>query len=184
MDRADRVLQEIEDYSKKRGLPIVGSRKGEVISDIVKKYSPKRGLEVGTLYGYSAILIGKHLPDGGSLLTLEIDPEAAEIARENIDRAGLTGTIQVRVGDALRLIPELDGNFDFLFLDADKEQYLDYLFAVEEKLADSAVVVADNVGMFSHQLNNYLKYVREEGNYESHIFDLGFDALEVSVYSN
>ena len=82
------LLRELEQIAKKEQLPSIGPLKGKIISDIVKKYKPASILEVGTLHGYSAILMGNLLPDdGGKLITIEIDRNLANIASNNIEKA-------------------------------------------------------------------------------------------------
>ncbi|HYZ50465.1 MAG TPA: class I SAM-dependent methyltransferase, partial [Nitrososphaeraceae archaeon] len=143
------LLRELEQIAKKEQLPSIGPLKGKIISDIVKKYKPASILEVGTLHGYSAILMGNLLPDdGGKLITIEIDRSLANIATSNIEKAGLSDKIKVICNDALDAIPMLGSyKFDLVFLDAIKSQYLSYLRLLEEKnlLKEESIIVADNV---------------------------------------
>ena len=188
------LLRELEQLAKRDHLPSIGPIKGKIISDIVKKYRPTSILEVGTLHGYSAILMGSLLPDdGGKLITIEIDKNLANIARKNIDKAGLSGKIQVICRNAIDVIPTLAGyKFDMVFLDAIKSEYLQYLRLIEEKnlMKTESVVVADNVLLYENEMKDYLEYVRNSGNYISHTTEttLEFnkniqDALEISVRS-
>ncbi|MBI2051426.1 O-methyltransferase [Candidatus Roizmanbacteria bacterium] len=174
------VLREIEKEAKTRFLPIIGPEKGEVLVKIIKKYKPERILEVGTCVGYSAILMSRDLPKTGNIVTIEIDPEVARTAQENIIKARAHKKIEIVIGDAIDAIPTLEGPFDLLFLDAAKDKYLNYLKQAESKLSPDAVVVADNAGVFAWEMRNYLRYVRKSGRYKSTTYDLGFDALEVS----
>jgi len=106
-------------------------------------------LEVGTLAGYSTIWMAKALPENGRLISLEIDPRHAAIARKNIERAGLSSKVEVRVGKAIDLLPgmvkESEGPFDMIFIDADKPPYAEY-FEWALKLSKSGtLIIADNV---------------------------------------
>jgi len=106
-------------------------------------------LEVGTLAGYSTIWMAKALPENGRLISLEIDPRHASIARKNIERAGLSSKVEVRVGKAIDLLPgmvkESEGPFDMIFIDADKPPYAEY-FEWALKLSKSGtLIIADNV---------------------------------------
>ena len=106
-------------------------------------------LEVGTLGGYSTIWLARALPEGGRLVTLEADPRHAAIARANIERAGLTHRVDLRVGRALETLPQVEvdggGPFDFIFIDADKVSCAEY-FAWAVRLARrGSVIVVDNV---------------------------------------
>jgi len=160
---------------------LVGPKKGNVLVEVVKKKKPKAILEIGTYVGYSAILMAESVGANTKIVTIEVDPENAEIARENIKKAGFKDKVEIKVGDAKELIPSLTETFDFMFIDAAKEDYLDYLKLAEEKLEERVVVVADNVKIFKDDMQDFLAYVRESGKYESTTHDVGSDALEVSI---
>ena len=178
--KGDNVLREIEKLAEKQFLPIVGPEKGRILEKFVKKRKPKTVLEIGTLVGYSAILITKNLPKDSKLICVEINPRLAEIARENISRAGFNN-VEVLVGAGKKVAHSLKEKFDFVFIDALKDEYLDYLHAVEDKLNEKAVIIADNAGVFADAMEDYLDYVRTSGKYRSKTYYVGGDALEVSV---
>lgn len=200
------VLSEIEEIAKKDSLPSIGPIKGEIIEDIIKKYKPKRILEIGTLHGYSAILMGNFLLDKNNnsndnttkeiiITCLEIDKNLVNIAKKNIEKAGLSDRIEVITGDALKIIPTLNNyyRFDLVFIDAIKNHYLRYLKLVEDNnlLNKKSVVVADNVLIYEKEMKDYLDYVRNSGRYNSYTTEttLEFtknvkDALEVSITAN
>jgi predicted O-methyltransferase YrrM len=106
-------------------------------------------LEIGTLGGYSTIWLARALPEGGRLVTLEADPDHADVARTNVARAGLSDVVDVRLGRALDTLPQLEADsavpFDLVFIDADKVNYPNYYEAVLPMLADRGLIVADNV---------------------------------------
>jgi predicted O-methyltransferase YrrM len=186
-DPADAVLREIEEMGKKSFIPSIGPVKGKILAEIVQKHKPRKVLEVGSLYGYSAILIAKNAPANAEITTVEKNPEHARKTEQNVERARLEDQIKVIQGDAKDILSKLPGPFDLVFLDAEKTQYLDYLKAVEDKLHQGSVVVADNVGVFADQMANYLHYVRNTGRYRSRTVDtlLEFsettkDAMEIS----
>ena len=179
--KADEVLEEIERSAHRRFLPIIGPSRGRVLIEAVRRYRPRRILEVGTLVGYSTILMGKELGEGSEVVTIEYDRDEAEQARENIARAELSAGVEVLVGDALEILPTLEGAFDMVFLDAAKHQYLDYLRLVEDKLGSGGVVVADNVGFMSRSMRGYLDHVRNSGKYESELHRSDGDGIEISV---
>jgi predicted O-methyltransferase YrrM len=179
--KTDEVLKEIEGSAYRRYLPIIGPRRGRVLIEAVRKHKPKRILEVGTLVGYSSILMGRELDEGAEIITIEYDRDEAEQARANIARAELPCKIEVLVGDALEVIPTLEGSFDMVFLDAAKHQYLGYLQLVENRLRSGGVVVADNVGFMSSSMRGYLDYVRDSGKYESEFHRSNGDGIEISV---
>ncbi len=179
--KADLVLKRIEELAKRKCLPIIGPEKGEIIAKLVRKFKPKRILEVGTLIGYSTIIIGKELDEDAEIITIEIDEDEAEIARRNIIEAELKPRVTVIVGDALEVIPRLNGSFDMVFLDANKREYYQYLKLVEDKLHKGSIIIADNAGIYSHSMRRYLEYVRKSGKYKSRFIPVGWDGIEVSI---
>ncbi|EMR73045.1 putative O-methyltransferase [Thaumarchaeota archaeon SCGC AB-539-E09] len=180
-DQAEKVLRKIEGSRRRGYLPIVGRKRGEELAHIIRKVKPQRILEVGTFVGYSTIMMGKELGEGSEIVTIEIDPDEAEMAKENIIMAELKVNVRVLTGDAIELIPTVEGEIDMVFLDADKSEYLEYLKLVEPRLHKESVVVADNAGSFTRSMEGYLEYVRDSGRYESEYIDCGWDGLEVSV---
>jgi predicted O-methyltransferase YrrM len=181
LSEANEILKEIEEMAERKFLPIVGPEKGQVLVKAVLEVEPKRVLEIGTLVGYSAILMGKELRSETHLITIEIHDDEARIARRNVERAKIPPTVKVIVGDAKEVIPRLQGEFDLVFVDAEKSEYLEYLQLVETKLHKGSRIVADNAGIFADQMNDYLSYVRSSGKYSSRFVPVGDDGLEISV---
>ena len=178
---AENILREIEAKSDKSFLPIIGPRKGRILVDAIRKNRPETVLEVGTLIGYSAILMGKEMGKKAKLTTIEIHPDEARVAEENIRRAEISPQVRVLVGDAKELLPKLEGDFDFVFIDAEKSEYMDYLRLIEDKLHKGSTIVADNAGIFADAMENYLTYVRTSKKFESEYFPVGEDGVEVSI---
>lgn len=193
-DQIPNVLRELEQLAKREHLPSIGPIKGKIISEIIQKYKPTTILEIGTLHGYSAILMTALLLDyyhDAKLITIEIEKNLADIARKNIGKAGLAHKIEVVCGNALDVIPTLTAyKFDLIFLDAVKSEYLQYLKLIEvnELMKKGSVVIADNVLLYENEMKDYLVYVRNSGRYDSQTTEstLEFnknvkDALETSV---
>ena len=200
-----KILAEIEETARKEFLPSIGPIKGKIIEDVIKQYKPKMVLEIGTLHGYSAILIANIILSGKYdienfnsessstehiLISVEKDQKLANIARKNIEKARLSEKIQVINGDALEIIPRLKSKFNMIFLDATKSEYLKYLQLIEKYslLNKRAVVVADNVLIYENEMKDYLDYVRNSGKYISRTTETSLeftknvkDALEVSI---
>jgi len=164
---AESVLKSIEAEATKKGLPIIGPYRGVFLDEVVRQYRPTQILEVGTLVGYSAIRMARLLVEGSVVTCVEISPEFARIALSNVGRAGLGDKVRILVGDAKKILPELKGDFDILFLDANKGEYLDYLKSCEPCLHADSVVVADNVKSHPQELAGYLEYVRKSGKFRS-----------------
>ena len=160
MSKAENVLKSIEEIGKKQFIPSVGPIKGKIIAEIIKKHKPKCILEIGTLYGYSAILMANLVANDnyGKVVTIEVDKAFADVAKRNIQDAGFQEKIDIIVGNALEVIPRLGCKFDLLFLDAAKDEYLRYLNLAEAKnlIEKGDIVIADNVGVSRNEMLDYL----------------------------
>ena len=180
--KARRMLALMDRATSLWSIPNVGRAKGHVIRRLLERHRCTRGLEIGSLLGYSAILIAGSMPPRGWLTCLEINPYLARFVKSNAETAGLGRRVKVVVSEALRAIPMLPGRFDFVLLDADKNEYLDYLRQLEPKLVLGAVVAADNTGFYRRELAPYLEYVRAPGGrYASREYAFGDDSMEVSI---
>jgi predicted O-methyltransferase YrrM len=146
---ADPALEEALAASDAAGLPqiAVSPPHGKLLHLLARGARAGKILEIGTLGGYSTIWLGRALPAGGRLITLEANPKHAEVARANIARAGLASKVEVRPGKALDTLPHLvtEAPFDLVFIDADKEGYCDYLAWSLKLTRPGSVIVADNV---------------------------------------
>jgi caffeoyl-CoA O-methyltransferase len=179
--KAETVLREIEAAAENQFLPIIGPYKGKYLAEEVCKAKPMHVLEVGTLIGYSAILMGKEMPEGSEIVTIEIHRDEAELAERNIMKANIPSKVTIINGNALDVIPTLRGPFDLAFLDAEKTEYMQYLQLAEPKLHRGTVVFADNAGIFAGEMADYLHYMRHSGKYESRYIQVGDDGVEISV---
>ena len=186
--KPEEVLATIERAAPRQGLPIIGPRRGKFLDEAIEQHRPSTILEVGTLVGYSAIRMARHLGDRGRLTCVELSEERARTARANFKLADLSDRIEIIVGDARKVLPSLTGRFDMVFFDAVKEDYLAYLKSIEGLLHRGSVVVADNVKSHAQEVAPYLEYVRNSGGYSSTYreslpnFGSGpGDAVEISV---
>jgi len=165
--RPEEVLKSLEKLAAQQGLPIIGPKRGKILDEVIEEHKPRHILEVGTLVGYSAIRMGRHLKRGDKVTCVELREDMAQVARSNFVKAGLSDKIDVLVGDALKVLPTLKGSLDMVFLDAVKEDYITYLKSVEHLLHKGSVVVADNVLTHAEEVAGYLDYVRNSGRYSS-----------------
>jgi predicted O-methyltransferase YrrM len=147
----DPVLDAVLEESAAAGLPPinVAPNQGKLLHLLALACGARHILEVGTLGGYSTIWLARALPPDGMLISLEIDPKHAFVARENVARAGLAERVQVRIGAALDLMPRLTTEalppFDFVFIDADKEHNADYFDWAMTITRPGSLIVIDNV---------------------------------------
>lgn len=134
---------------------------------MVESSRAKLGIEVGTATGYGAMLMGLGFEHtGGRLFTIEIDPRMAKAARANIAAMKLDDSVTLIEGDALKVLPTLKGEVDFLFIDAVKSDYLKYFKAIEPKLTPGAVIVADNVIRSANAMQDFLDFMKESKDYQ------------------
>jgi len=122
-----------------------GSVQGKFLEMVSCMIRPRRILEIGTFTGYSAICLAKGLTPDGKLITIEVNEEMEDFINDFKKKSGMDDRIELVLGDALKVIPGLDGQFDLIFIDADKEQYIDYYELAMDKLKNGAFILADNV---------------------------------------
>lgn len=144
---ADPIFEAVLRSNASAGLPAidVSPAQGKFLNLMVRICGARRILEIGTLGGYSTIWMARALPAGGRLISLEYAEKHAEVARDNIARAGLLDTVDVRTGAALDLLPAVEGPFDLIFIDADKPNnpgYLDWAIRLSHP---GTIIILDNV---------------------------------------
>lgn len=133
---------------------------GRLLELLVWFGRPQRVLEIGTFSGHSALSMAGALPEGGRIDTCEVDPERAAFAQRYFDRSPHGSRITLHVGPALETVAKLDGSFDFAFIDADKEGYVDYYEAVVPRLTERGLIVADNTLWSGEVLEGKVPIVR------------------------
>jgi caffeoyl-CoA O-methyltransferase len=147
---SDDTLEAALRDSRRAGLPEinVSPNQGRLLQLLTEIAGARRILEIGTLGGYSAIHFARALPDDGTMISLEIDEHHAGVARNNLERAGLSEKVEIRVGDAHDLLSSLiegdEGPFDVIFIDADKESYPEYLDASLRLARSGTLILGDN----------------------------------------
>jgi len=147
----DPALSNTEAAIEAAGIPAisVSPNQGKFLYILARLCQAKKILEVGTLGGYSTIWMARALPENGKLITLEIDPTHAAVAQKNIDAAGLKNIVDIRLGKAIDLLPELQatgaGPFDMIFIDADKPPYAEYFQWAIKLSRPGTLIVTDNV---------------------------------------
>ena len=141
----------LNELNRKTHLTVLRSRmlsghfQGRLLSMISHMIQPERILEIGTYTGYSAICLAEGLTENGKLTTIDINEELEDIAREFIQKANLDNKIEYIIGDAMQIVPQLDEQFDLVFIDADKKNYCNYYHLVFDKVKPGGYILADNV---------------------------------------
>lgn len=139
----------------------------QLLRILIEGFKARRGLEIGVATGYGAMVMGLGFEQtGGRLTSVDVDAQMVKTARANLRKMRLQEVVSVVKGAALAVIPKLPGPFDFVFIDAIKEDYLRYFQAVEPKLAARAIIVADNVIQFAGVMGDFLEAVRSDPRYQ------------------
>ena len=186
------ILQTIDNFVLESGqfLMNVGPEKGEILRDHLLKSKPNNVIELGTFIGYSAVLISSSIGEKSKLTSIDSDSHSIEIAKELINFAGLDDKVNFMHGNAEEIIPELNFNADFVFIDHAKKKYLSdlKLLETEEIILKNCTVFADNVGIFKDEMAEYFDHVRNSGKYQSQNFSSKleyrnniYDAVEISI---
>lgn len=151
LEPPDPVLDEALAASATAGLPPINvtASQGKLLQLLARIQNARNILEIGTLGGYSTLWLARALPTGGRMITLEFEPNHAEVARANLARAGLTGVVELRLGRALdslrQLAAEGSGPFDLIFIDADKPSTADYFVWALKLSRPGSLIIVDNV---------------------------------------
>lgn len=147
----DEVLRATDQSIKEANIPpiSVSANQGKFLQVLAKTCQAKKILEIGTLVGYSTIWMARALPKNGKLISLEFEPLHARVAKNNIEKAGLHNIVEIRIGKALDLLPQIEANnegpFDLIFIDADKAPYTEYFQWAVKLSRPGTLIVADNV---------------------------------------
>lgn len=128
-----------------RSRMLSGHFQGRLLSMLSHMIQPERILEIGTYTGYSAICLAEGLIENGKLTTIDINEELEDITREFIQKTNLDNKIEYIIGDAMQIVPQLDEQFDLVFIDADKKNYCNYYHLVFDKIKPGGYILADNV---------------------------------------
>jgi predicted O-methyltransferase YrrM len=144
---SDPLMDSVLKANREAELPAidVSPNQGKFLSLLAQLKGAKRILEIGTLGGYSTIWLARALPEDGHLVTLEYSEKHAKVAAKNIQNAGMDRKVEIKVGAALDTLPTIEGEFDFIFIDADKQNNANYLKWALELSQPGAVIITDNV---------------------------------------
>jgi len=189
-EKVQGVIDEVEKECINRGIHLLAPQKAKRLAELLRQAKPRVVVECGTAVGYSGLWIARELKaaGGGKLITIEIDAGLSREAEANFRKAGLAEYVTLRVGDARKIVKELKGAIDFVFLDCGPSNYHACFLGLEDKLKSGAIVVADNAGYGAREMAEYLKHVRSKYNSSTEWFDIDLpwakrDAIEVTIIS-
>lgn len=144
LPQEDAVLQELRSYAEMHHVPVVDPEVAHLLGLLISLLQPEQVLEIGTAIGCSAIYMARAMQEG-TITTIELQQERYELALENFKRAGVAEKIYAILGDARVLVPKLEQQYDFMFMDAAKGQYQEFLTVADRILKPGGLLVADNV---------------------------------------
>lgn len=187
-------LMKIKEKALEEHIPIIMDDTLEVIAKILTEVKPQNILEIGAAVGYSAMCFSEYLQDGGKIDTIERDEERIAQAKENFVKVGVEDKIKLYEGDAVEILPTLNGKYDVVFIDAAKGKYPFFLEQALRMLNDKGVIIADNVLYKGYVMSDYNKHkqrtavrnlreyiarVNEDANLDTEILEVG-DGLAIS----
>ena len=151
-------LEKIKEKALEDHIPIIMDDTLEVIANRLKNVKPRKILEIGTAVGYSAICFSEFLSEDGKIDTIEREHDRVEEARKNIEKAEVQDKINIIEGDAVEILPTLQGKYNVVFIDASKGKYPFFLKEALRLLADNGIIFADNVLYKGYVLSDYNKH--------------------------
>lgn len=180
--KADKLLTKLEELNKEGGLWNIDRTTGQFLYKMVLKLKPQVIVEVGASNGYSTIWLAMAAKKvGAKVITFEFVPEKVRDLVSNLQKAKLIDIVQIIPDDVNKRIGDLPGKIDFIFLDGRKNEYLQQIKALEPKLSNNAVIIADNAVSHKHTMNDYLYYVENEPQFDSQLKDIG-TGVEITYY--
>lgn len=191
------ILNEQRIYAILNKVPILRESEVHLFEELIGLYEPSRVLEVGTAIGYSTLLLAKHAAKDAEIVSIELDEQRHNMAKQYIGQSEYKDNITLHLGDANEVLTKLEGTFDLVFLDGPKGQYGKQLELIESHLVPGAVVLADNVLFRGYvrgdkeaphryktivkRLREYLDMVEDKSKFNTTIYPLG-DGMSVSIW--
>lgn len=176
-----RIVPLLKDFPSVHEDMNVPCRDGRFLHDLIVRNGYKKGLEIGSFTGYSALWLGLAFKaTGGKLVTIEFEAASGEEARKNVRRAGLEPVVDARIADAFTEIPKIDGQFDFIFIDAWKPDYVKFLKLVRGRVVPGGVIVGHNVTNYARDMQDYLAAIRTDPGLETSLHELSAEGMSVS----
>ncbi len=190
----DDFMSSLEEYAEVNSVPIVHPEVAQLLKVLVRMNKPSRLLEVGTAIGYSSLIMASCM-DGGEIITIERSSDMIKLAKENISKTRFKNNIKIIEGDAEEVLKNLEGKFDFIFLDAAKGHYKDFFSIFIDALNPGGVVVSDNIlfkGMIAtddlvirrkktivKRMRDYLSFISNHESLETTVIPIG-DGVAIS----
>ncbi len=178
----DKYLEELQKFGAENRMLNIPPEHGKFLWTLAETSKAKRVLEIGTSDGYSTIWIARGVePNGGKIITLEIEKDRHDLAVAHFRKAGFDKVIDARLGDALKEIPKLEGEFDFIFIDAWKPDYIKYYQMTMPKLKPGGLMLAHNVVAHAKEMSEFLDAIQKDPKLVTTIVQIGRDGFSVSM---
>jgi predicted O-methyltransferase YrrM len=175
-------MLQLKTLSYKHGEMNVPIKDGRFLYDFIRENSYKKGLEIGTFTGYSTLWMGLAFQKtGGKIITVEIDPQPAQEAQKNFVEAGLIDVIDPRINDAFDEIERIAGEFDFIFIDANKDDYLKFLKFLKDRILPGGALIAHNVTNYARDMRDFLDAVKNDPELETTFYEISAEGFSVSI---
>jgi predicted O-methyltransferase YrrM len=175
-------MLKMKDLSYEHGEMNIPCRDGRFLYDLIIHNGYKRGLEIGTFNGYSTLWLGLAFrKTGGRVITIEYDRVAGEEARRNFKKAGLEDVIDSRINDAFEEIPKIEGNFDFVFIDALKPDYVKFFLLLKDRILPGGAIVAHNVTNYARDMQEFLEAIRNDPTLETTFHGISAEGFSLSI---
>ena len=177
----EKVLSMLKHLPRQYGGMNVPTVDGRLLYDLIVKNKYQRGLEIGTSNGYSGLWLGAAFQEtGGKLITIEIERKRAIEARENFHKAGFDEVISSRINDAFKEIPDIKGDFDFVFIDAWKPDYIKFFHLLKNRIKIGGVITAHNVINAGRDMQDFLNAIKNDPSFETTIDKSSFAGVSIS----
>jgi len=192
-------LKELESTAYQENIPIISRETANIIKSVLTVKKPKLILEIGTAIGFSTLWMARYTDSDTEIVTIERNQDRFNKARKNIKKFGFNDKVNFKFGDAQEILPYLRREFDFVFIDAAKGQYLNLFKMVEEKISDDGIIICDNIlykGLVRSEekvdhdirtivvnLRKFLIYLKNNQKFKTEIFDID-DGISISTRRN
>jgi predicted O-methyltransferase YrrM len=178
-------MLKMKDLTYEHGEMNIPCRDGRFLYDFIIRKGYKRGLEIGTFNGYSTLWFGLAFrKTGGQVITIEIDPVSGQEAAQNFQRAGLTNVIDSRINDAFKEIPRIEGKFDFVFIDANKEDYARFFKLLKDRIIPGGAIVGHNAINYARDMSDFMDAIQNDPDFETTIHRTSAEGISVSIRRN
>ncbi|KPJ61694.1 MAG: hypothetical protein AMJ46_00075 [Latescibacteria bacterium DG_63] len=177
-----KVLPMLKELPYVHGGMNIPCQDGRLLYNLITQNGYKRGLEIGTSNGYSTLWLGLAFREtGGEVVTIEYEPLPALEAQENFRKAGLDGVIDSRINDAFKEIPQIEGEFDFVFIDAWKPDYIDFFRLVKDRVTTGGAITAHNVISHDRDMEAFLEAIQNDPDVETTVHSVSTQGVSVSI---